>query len=99
MQGVVSMYLAKCIVSRIFLAIEIMVFVAVYFFGTDGIAKLSQIQQENVQLEKDIELLKLEIQQIELQVAQWNSDPYYKEKIAREQLQMARADEQIIFIK
>jgi cell division protein FtsB len=81
-----------------FLTLEIMVFVTVYFFGSDGMTKLSELQQENDQLEADIVLLKNEIEGIDLQVAQWNTDPYYKEKIAREQLQMARSDDQILFI-
>ena len=93
------MQIAKCIVSRIFLTIEIMVFVTVYFFGSDGVAKLSELQQENVRLESDIALLKNEIEGIELQIVQWNSDPYYKEKIAREQLQMAREVDQISFVE
>lgn len=93
------MNLAKCIVSRMFLGIEIMVFVSVYFFGSNGIAKLSQVEQENAQLKTDINQLQQEVKELELQVAQWNSDSYYKEKVAREQLQMARADDQIIFIQ
>lgn len=93
------MHIAKCIVSRVFLTVEIMIFVSVYFFGSNGMAVLSELERENAQLEADIDKLRSEIQGLELDIVQWNEDPYYKEKIAREQLQMARADDQIIFVQ
>ena len=80
-EGEESMYIAKCIVSRIFLAIEIMVFVSVYFFGSDGIAKISQIQQENAQLEADISALSAEIESIDIKIARWSSIRIIKKRL------------------
>ena len=46
---------------------------------------------------KNIDHIQGSIKQIELDIDIWKSDPFYKEKIAREQLGMAREDE-IIYV-
>lgn len=93
------MALSKSYVSRIFLLCEILVFLGIYFFGVDGIAKLCNLRDENIKLEHEIVELQRDVANLDHEIAGWNSDPFYKEKVAREQLQMARKDEEILFVK
>ena len=90
---------SKSYISRIFLVGEILIFVGIYFFSVNGLPKLSLLRDENKKLEQEIVLLQSEISVLDKEVVAWNTDPFYKEKVAREQLQMAREHEEILFIK
>jgi len=83
---------------RIFFAIEIIVFAWVYVFGPQGMQVLRDVQKENVTLEATITTLRSEMHQLEDQVVAWKTYPFYKEKIAREQLQMARKGDQVYYL-
>ncbi len=88
----------KQMAFRIFFALEIIIFTSVYIFGPQGIYVLRAMHQENSVLEKTIEGLHLEIKELEDQIVAWKTYPFYKEKIAREQLQMARKDDQVYYL-
>lgn len=90
---------SKSYVSRIFLLGEILVFLGVYFFGVDGLQKLCMLRDENIKLEQEVATLNTEIATLEHEIVAWNTDPFYKEKVAREQLQMAREQDEILFIQ
>jgi cell division protein FtsB len=83
---------------RIFFAVEIVVFACVYVFGPQGMQVLQHMQQENIDLEKNIQVLRVEIKELEDTVIAWKIYPFYKEKIAREQLQMARKSDQVYYL-
>ena len=83
---------SKSYISRIFLLGEMFVFFGIYFFGVDGLQKLCTLRDENMKLEAEVATLNQEI-------VAWNTDSFYKEKVAREQLQMACANDEIFFIK
>lgn len=63
--------------------------------GFQAITKLQREQQEVVTL---IERLKKDIASLEHEIAEWESDSFYKEKIAREQLQMARRSDVVYYL-
>lgn len=90
---------SRSYVSRIFLLGEIFIFLGVYFFGVDGLQKLCVLRDENMKLEQEVVSLNNEIAALEHEIVAWNTDPFYKEKLAREQLQMAREQDEILFIK
>ena len=83
---------------RFFLGIEIVVFGATYFWGAHGLRALINKSQKNVELEHKLGVLQDGIRELETQIEQWHVHPFYRERIAREKLQMARKDEQIYFI-
>ncbi len=89
----------KSYLSRLFLYAEICIFFGVYFFGVDGILTLHSLQNDNVKLENEITQLQSEISSLQRDITAWESDPFFKEKVARELLQMARQSEEIFFIK
>jgi cell division protein FtsB len=79
--------------------VEVMVFIGVYLFGGNGLQYLHRLQNENHKLEHEIIVLQTQVKEIESQIAAWQADDFYKEKIAREKLQMAKKDDQIYFIE
>lgn len=93
------MAFSKSWISRIFLLSELLIFCSVYFFCVDGRPKIHKLCVENSILEEELKVLTNEIDEIENEKLAWNTDPFYKEKVAREQLQMARKDDEIFFIQ
>lgn len=86
-------------ISRIFLLGEVLIVFGIYFFGVDGLPKLYKLRDENSTLEEEIVALSKEIAGLDNEMIAWNTDPFYKERVAREQLQMAREQDEIFFIK
>ena len=79
-------------------AIEICAFIGVYIFGTRGVRALKKLQHSNAQLEQEINRLNNQLQTQKKEVDVWRKHAFYKEKIAREQLQMARKNDQIFLV-
>jgi cell division protein FtsB len=89
----------QAFLARIFLLAEIVVFGYVYVWGVDGLCTYHEICAENASLEREIIGLKDELRSLEEQLDAWQSDPFYKEKVAREQLQMACVGEELFYIR
>lgn len=88
----------KKIVMRSFFAFEIILFIFFYFFGAYGLQAMVQLKRENSYLLQEIVSLGQEITHLEQEINAWITDPFYKEKVAREQLQMARSGDQIYYL-
>ena len=82
----------------IFFCIEMVMFVFFYSFGTYGLQVLHYLAQENDVLRNKNNQIKKEIQQLEQECEEWEHSSFYKEKIARERLQMARQDDVIYYL-
>lgn len=89
----------KKIVSRVLIFLEAIIFLVFYCWGSDGVSQLKELSNQNKQLTDDIELLQQEVASLEDELIHFQTDPFVKEKIAREQLQMAYKNEEILFIK
>jgi len=87
----------KRILLRVFFSIEVLMFCGVYMYGKNSISMLVALQNDNRALQAQLYEQEQEIAQLEYAITQWESSPFYKEKIAREQLQMARAQEQVYY--
>lgn len=83
---------------RIFFALEIVACAFFYLFGAQGLRTLSHMKQENQQLAGRINSMRESIKEIEMEIALWQTNDFYKEKKAREQLQMARTDDIVYYI-
>ncbi|MCA9769830.1 septum formation initiator family protein [Candidatus Dependentiae bacterium] len=94
----IMMVVVKHSIMRAFFVIEVFVFCLVYLLGTQGIVRVKQLQRENSKLEQEIILLKQEVNILEQEIISWQTNIFHKEKIAREQLQMARKNEQVYYI-
>lgn len=85
-------------VFYIFFSLEIVLFVFFYIFGTHGIRALHYLQEENTLLRDENESFKAEILKLEYICGTDVSSSFYKEKIARERLQMARPGDIIYYL-
>lgn len=88
----------KRIFMRVLLLLEMAAFGHVYFFGSNGIKVLQNQRNVVVDLKKNIELLDGDVVLLEKEIYVWQTDDFYKEKIAREQLQMARKGDELFYI-
>jgi len=64
-------------------------------FGDMGILKYSELKERKVYLEKQITEVERENKLLRSEVKLLKEDPYYKEKYAREEFELARPDEYI----
>ena len=92
------MKIYKRTILRLFFAVEIVIFVSVYLFGGNGLQYLTRLKSENNSLYFEIVSLKKDITELEKQIEDWQSNDFYKEKYARERLQMAKKGEMIYFV-
>jgi len=75
-----------------------LLFVWTYLFGIQGIHVIMKTKKENNIIEMEIESLQKDISDLELKIFKWNHNPFFKEKYAREQLQMVRKNDTVYFI-
>ena len=88
----------KKLFLRALLFFEIVIFGFTYLFGSNGLYYLKDLDRENSLLYNEVVNLKNEISIIENQINDWMVDPFYKEQLAREKLQLARENEKIYYI-
>ena len=89
----------KKIIIRLFLCAEVAVFGWFYYYGARGYLSVQELKRENIDITHHIAELQQEIEDVDRQIVAWSTDPFFKEKIAREQLQMARADDVIYLVE
>ncbi len=88
----------KRMVMRILFTVEVILFGWFYYYGMCGMCEISQLQVDNSVLEQQIAVVHHEIERKEQELCAWGSDSFYKEKLAREQLHMAKEGEEIYLI-
>ena len=84
---------------RFFFCIESCVFIWTYVFGIQGIHVIIKTRRENITLAQQVLALQNDISHLEDKIAQWKKFPFFKEKYAREQLQMAHEHDVVYFIE
>lgn len=87
----------KTMVGRFLLGILVLLFVLHYIFGGHGLLYGWRIVQENQLLEEEIIALQREIAALHDEMVAWQREPFFKEKLAREKLQLARQGETIYY--
>lgn len=83
---------------RIFLAAEVVIFILVYLFGSYGVAKIRSLQKQTIAVQQEISALEHDIKELDATIIAWNTHSFYKEKVAREELQFAKEGEEIYYI-
>jgi cell division protein FtsB len=66
-----------------------------FIFGDMGLRKYSELNKRKVLLEKQIKEIEKENSALRSDVKLLKEDPYYREKYAREEFELARPDEYI----
>ena len=69
-----------------------------YVVSPDGLTSLQNKKVENKKLAESVERLTEEIKKLEDETQKWESNPFYREKVAREQLQMARPTDEVYYV-
>jgi len=89
----------KRLLFRCFFALEIVMFAYFYTFGSQGLPAWFALQKETSILEQEITVLQNEIATFKKQIALFEQYSLLIEKVAREQLQLARSDDYIFYFK
>jgi len=97
-EGEPIVLMIKRMLLQLLLVVEGCTFAYVYLHGNNGLYTLQCLCNENKGLEQKIDQLSGEIVQLEYEIAEWKINDFYKEKVAREQLQMSRKDDEIYYI-
>ena len=82
----------------IVVGVEIAVFCFFYYYGTEGVLVLRNFQKETEALVTCVTQEEHEVAGLENMIISWQTDSFYKEKVAREVLQMARTSEQVYYL-
>ena len=90
--------MSKKIVLRVFLVGEIVFFVTMYLVSPDGLTAVQNRKLENKRLAQSVEVLAEKIKKLEQETKQWEQNPFYQERVAREQLQMARPTDEVYYV-
>ncbi len=88
----------KRIALRLFLLGEVVLFGYIYLFGNNGLQALNQLKHETNMFEQTVTQLAGEVDALETEIIEWEQNDFYKEKIAREQLQMAHKNDEIYYL-
>lgn len=88
----------KKLILRAFLGFQIIFFLFNFLFSSDGIFSLRSFKLGNVNLFKETEELKDTILELNNEIQAWKDNFFYKEKIARENLQMANSGDEIYIL-
>ncbi len=91
------MNIRKRTLLHIFFAGEILIFTWAYIFGAQGLKAILALRSENIVLKQCVEEIKKEIVMEENNLHVWQTNTFYKEKLAREQLQMVRGGEEVYY--
>jgi cell division protein FtsB len=83
---------------RMFIYTEFALLGMWYLFGPQGIPAITKLQDECLQEEQLLVSLKTEVAELEGEIVRWESDPFFKEKIAREQLQLVRSGDEVYYV-
>lgn len=78
--------------------IESVIFLMTYLFGSHGVRKAHILKKELAQVQEQKVIIESEIGELTKTIHQWKTNDFYAEKLAREQLQMARPTEQLYVI-
>jgi len=83
---------------RLFFGLEVLVFGWLYYSGARGVLAVGELKQENDLIVAQIETMQHELGALDSQIVAWNNDPFFAEKIAREELHMAHVGDEIYVI-
>ena len=87
----------RSVIPLLFLT-EIILFIGLYLYGPHGRPLLHKLKKENDAIMSTIITTENDIEQLHTMIAAWQSNPLYQERIAREKLHMAKAQEQVYYL-
>lgn len=88
----------KRVIGHVVFYVMLGVFALVYFFGQRGVGTLCALKRANRQLVLANEALKAENKQLMYMIDYWRTDPFCKERFAREKLQLAYPGDHVYYL-
>ncbi len=88
----------KRMVLRIFVGAEMVLVTFLYLCSSGGIPAVQHAVRQNTVLHEEIERVEADISSLLVELDERKNNPFYKESIARNELQMAYANETIYLI-
>ena len=85
----------KKLIMRVAFGCEILFILFFYILGSKGLAAIKIGKQEIVVLQDKMIALEDDKNKLVNQLDDWNDLPFYKERVARNELQMANKNDQI----
>lgn len=92
------MILKKQYIVRFFFFCELILFFGLYFLSPHGYNIIVNLKKENYALVESIKQEKQNIARLTEELILWNTTSIKKEKIARQELQMARPQDRVYFL-
>jgi cell division protein FtsB len=83
---------------RTVLVAEVVLCMWLYLFGAHGLKAITALRSETSDLSREIIALRHDIKGLQTEIAEWESTPWYSEKIAREELQLAYPTEEVFLM-
>lgn len=80
------------------LGVEVALFAVFYVRGPQGLQALHGMHTEEVTMRENVDQLRTQVATLKQEIENWQKHPFHKEKIAREQLQMARPDDEVFYL-
>jgi cell division protein FtsB len=80
------------------LGVEMIVFAGFFIRGPQGLRTLNDMYVEQESMQAGLAQMTQEVAVLKQDINNWNKHSFHKEKIAREQLQMARADDEVFYL-
>ena len=82
-----------------FLFLGVILFLIIFFLFLPNYTKIKELREEYNILSKSIEETKKEIETLKIQIGSWDKDPFYLEKVARENLGLLKENEVAVKIE
>ena len=82
-----------------FLFLGVILFLIIFFLFLPGYTKIKELREECNILSKSIEDTRKEIETLKTQIGSWDKDPFYLEKVARENLGLLKENEVAVKIE
>lgn len=83
---------------RVILGLELLVFMYIYLFGSQGTYELVKLRAENNLCMQEHRTMYQEYEGLQKEVMRWEQDDFVRGKMAREKLQMAHKDDEIYYL-
>jgi len=78
--------------------VELCFFLSYSIWGRHGVQAMRVLSEKNLVLEREIELVERDIAKLTDELEDWDTYPFFKERHARQQLQMAQDDDEVFLI-
>ena len=84
-------------IYRTILIIQASTFIYLFWWGPRGWRDIAPLEAQVVAAQEQVDAQKLIVAQLEAEEQSWHTDSFNKERVAREELQMARAGDVVFY--